>query len=360
MINMPISDIEAPKISIILPVYNSEKTLNRCIDSILSQDYVNWELLLIDDGSTDASKLICEYYSKQNIRINYVTQPNAGVSTTRNRALSMATGKYVCCIDSDDYVSIHYLSNLYKALQKQSGRGMVLSGNYHITPIANYHCKYDAGLYLPAMYGQMMEKYTFLKCSYAWGKLFDIDVVREYNILYPTNFSFGEDLIFLLTYLLHCDYVAITSDADYHYVTSAGSLSSKYHSFKEEYDLYIMIQNLIEKNRMAHSIEDVYLRSSYQWLSYFCLRAIKSMYRSGNSFPRTKRLAILREKLTEEDFSLLKSYHIPDMFLDKVQIQLLYSHRFRLVDVLYRVFFFLRYNRILSFISRWRNKIAKS
>ena len=102
-----------PEISVITPVYNVENKIRRCIDSILSQTFTDFELILVDDGSSDRSGDLCEQYSKQDERIKVIHQNNQGASAARNAGIQTATGRYVGFVDSDDYVDENYLSVLY-------------------------------------------------------------------------------------------------------------------------------------------------------------------------------------------------------------------------------------------------------
>lgn len=104
----------SPKISVIIPVYNTESTLHKCVDSILNQSYEDWELLLIDDGSKDHSAFICDEYAQQDKRIKVFHKENGGVSSARNIGIDNAEGKWITFIDSDDWVERNYLSNLYQ------------------------------------------------------------------------------------------------------------------------------------------------------------------------------------------------------------------------------------------------------
>ena len=106
--------MKEPKISIIIPVYNVEKYLKRCIKSVLNQDYKNLEIYLVDDGSTDNSGNLCDYYAEIDNRIKVIHKINGGLSSARNAALEKVSGKYLTFIDSDDYVAKNYISILYK------------------------------------------------------------------------------------------------------------------------------------------------------------------------------------------------------------------------------------------------------
>lgn len=107
---------DSPCISVIVPVYNVEKYLNKCIDSILSQKLSNYELLLIDDGSTDSSSEICKTFALQDHRIKYFRKENGGLSDARNFGIERAVAKYIVFIDSDDYIDSDYLVSLYTAI----------------------------------------------------------------------------------------------------------------------------------------------------------------------------------------------------------------------------------------------------
>lgn len=110
-----------PQISVIVPVYNAEKYLNRCVDSILEQTYEDFELLLINDGSKDKSGILCDMYQKKDSRICVIHQENHGVSAARNRAVQVAKGKYVTYVDSDDWVAPNFLQVMIEGVQKYQG-----------------------------------------------------------------------------------------------------------------------------------------------------------------------------------------------------------------------------------------------
>lgn len=104
-----------PLITVIVPVYNVEKYLRRCLDSIIRQTYQNLEILCIDDGSIDNSGEICEQYAARDARIKVIHQENQGLSTARNRGLDTATGEYIAFVDSDDYIAADVLEQLYQS-----------------------------------------------------------------------------------------------------------------------------------------------------------------------------------------------------------------------------------------------------
>lgn len=101
------------KISVIIPVYNTEKYLKRCLDSIINQTFKNLEIIIVDDGSTDSSPQICDNYAESDDRIRVIHKTNGGLSSARNAGIDIATGIYISFIDSDDYIDIKYFEILY-------------------------------------------------------------------------------------------------------------------------------------------------------------------------------------------------------------------------------------------------------
>lgn len=107
-----------PLISIIVPVYNVEKYLSKCVDALLTQTYDNLEIILVDDGSTDSSGMLCDIYGKENINIYVIHKKNGGLSDARNAALDICKGEYITCVDSDDIVTNDYVETLYQGIEK--------------------------------------------------------------------------------------------------------------------------------------------------------------------------------------------------------------------------------------------------
>lgn len=107
---------ENPKITVIIPIYNVERFVKKCIESVLNQTYFNLEVILIDDGSTDNSGDICDYFEKKDKRVRVLHKKNSGVSSARNDGIDISTGKYICFVDGDDYVSEDYVEYLFKLI----------------------------------------------------------------------------------------------------------------------------------------------------------------------------------------------------------------------------------------------------
>lgn len=172
-------------ISIIVPVYNTEKYLDRCIQSILDQTYTNWELLLIDDGSTDSSGTICDKYALQDERIFVFHKKNSGAQSSRDYGVKRSRGEWIAYIDSDDYIAKTYLSKF----------SQYISDKYEILVSGvTFRGEMPHSIYVKRLLNRTMR-------SELWGKLFRRKCVENTQSI-PTQICIGEDLIANLIYAL--------------------------------------------------------------------------------------------------------------------------------------------------------------
>ena len=214
-----------PLFSIIVPVYNVEKWLPKCIDSILEQSYRDFELILVNDGSTDKSLEICTQFAQIDSRIVVIDKNNEGVSAARNIGIKNAKGKYICFVDSDDWVGYNYLSALINTQLKYNSQ-LVISGLNLYFKGEKSEYKVDEVVYDKSNFLQLFssqEDILFLlrgPCC----KLFDRDIIQSNSIEFDQSIHYGEDAIFVLKYCLYCDLVAFSSDVSYQYYRREGGL----------------------------------------------------------------------------------------------------------------------------------------
>ena len=217
------------KLSVIIPVYNTEKYLEKCINSILNQTYKNLEVILINDGSTDSSGIICEKMKGKDKRIILIHSENRGVSVARNIGISRATGKYISFVDSDDYISSDMYTDMIKNINDVS---MPICGYNYMDDIGNKIGEKNA--YITEC--EILKKDFFLLCenfilNSPVNKIFHADIIKKYNIKFDNSLSLGEDLIFVLDYIKYIDKFIIINKHFYQYlVTNSYSLSQKYRS----------------------------------------------------------------------------------------------------------------------------------
>lgn len=221
-------------VSIIIPVYNSEKYLDKCIISVLNQTFTDFQLILIDDGSTDSSVMICDKYAQMDSRVNVKHIRNGGVSNARNIGIDTACGRYISFIDSDDYIEEDYIKYLYSSLIDNSAQ-LVLCPIRAIDDKYNRELKVKSGV----TYFDNIDKQLFLDLNEQYllygptNKLYLREIIEKNNLRFDTTISYGEDLIFNFTYYKYINKISITDKVSYFYVQdNAKSLSKKYYENK--------------------------------------------------------------------------------------------------------------------------------
>lgn len=232
-----------PKVSIIVPVYNGERSLSRCIDSILKQQFTEWELLLINDGSTDGSLSVCQEYAKKCENIRVINKENEGVSATRNLGIQNAVGEYIQFIDCDDYVAQDYLASMVKSIEEQDA-DMVIAG---YTRHKNGKMKQNApGQYVINGIEQLAEQffslYNHWYINTPWNKLYKRALISEG---FPLELSLGEDLMFNLEYLKKVKKISVIEKVGYEYcIENVDSLAIQFREDKFENSCYLHRQVL--------------------------------------------------------------------------------------------------------------------
>lgn len=208
-----------PLISIITPVYNSEKYINKCVESILNQTYSNFELLLVDDGSTDRSRYICDTFAANDKRVRVFHKSNSGVSSARNMGLFYARGEWITFVDSDDLIKPNMLSELLEMQQCHSADFVMSGFEYLNNDIITYRTKYGSSVLcfekdegISKMY--VNDFWSWFICS----KLFRNKIIKDAKITFDENIKFGEDRLFILMYICSiCGAISISSEPVYTY-----------------------------------------------------------------------------------------------------------------------------------------------
>ena len=218
-----------PMVSIIVPIYNAEQYLRRCVDSILNQEYTDFELLLVNDGSTDASGDICEEYGDQDPRVIVIQKENTGVSDSRNRALDRARGKYLQFLDSDDWITPD-ATRLFVRAAEEYGCDMVISDFYRVvgerlSPKGDI--EEEGVLTREEFAAHMMENPADFYYGVLWNKLYRRDIVEEHKLRMDTDISWCEDFMFNLEYIRYAKVFYALHAPIYYYVKRKGSLASQ-------------------------------------------------------------------------------------------------------------------------------------
>lgn len=181
-------------ISIIVPIFNAEKLLNRCIDSIVAQTNPNWELLLIDDGSHDGSGVICDEYAQKDARIKVFHKPNGGVSSARNVGLDNARGEWITFIDADDYVD-----STFCELNKTDDYDIIIKSNSIVGIDLSQSEPIVRNINKSGIEEYLSNNLSAKEYRVPWGKFIRASVVK--SVRFPLNQRIGEDTVFMLMIL---------------------------------------------------------------------------------------------------------------------------------------------------------------
>ena len=233
----------APTVSIIVPVYNAEKTIGRCIDSILGQQYTDFELLLVDDGSKDGSGAICDSYALADSRVQVIHKENTGVSDTRNIGISRARGVYLQFLDSDDWITPDATKLLVEAAGEHNC-DLVISDFYRVVGervSRKGDIDEDRVLTREEYAAHMMEQPADFYYGVLWNKLYRRDIVADHHLQMDPEISWCEDFMFNLEYIRHAQRFYALQVPIYYYVKTKGSLASQSLSISKTIRMKLML-----------------------------------------------------------------------------------------------------------------------
>lgn len=241
--------IDCPLISVIVPVYNVERFLSRCIDSILAQKYKNFELLLINDGSKDASGHMCDLYAEVDARIKVFHKENGGVSSARNLGLEKAKGEWITFCDSDDYVKDFWLDNFIKNIDATTD--FVCQGYEASSAISGKH---SIGINADANAESILDNITHNDLlGYVCTKLFKKNIIERSGIIFNERIRFREDCFFVIQYLSKIENKAKCIDSPGYIYCEIPNYESKYEDNGDMLEGYIdeVKKAIINKNSLA-------------------------------------------------------------------------------------------------------------
>jgi len=281
-------------VSIIIPVYNAEKYLDKCLNSILNQTYKDIEVIVVNDGSTDNSGKLCEEYRKKDGRIKVVHQKNSGTSIARNAGIKLSKGKYMEFVDSDDYIEPDMVEKLVEAMTKNVQ--LVICGYKSICENKN---KISSKEYTCAKKGKY-ENHDFMNnfgeifqdnfINSPGNKLYVSYLLKRFELRFIEKLNMGEDLLFNIEYLKVCKDINIISDAPYNYLeTNQDSLTTIYKD-----DLFENQQMVFRKIREFLIEKNCYKNSNVKFVEKIYLDSITSCF--GNLYHRDSRITSQKRK----------------------------------------------------------------
>jgi len=302
-----------PQISVIIPVYNAEKYLQRCVESLITQTYKDFELILINDGSKDNSLSICNELKAKYDFIQVIDKPNGGASSARNAGLDVAKGKYVCFVDSDDWCEPEYLQTLYNLITKNDYDLSMIGINYIQNNVSS-----KLNIYSDTKIITDKEKLNLLQAGCfcnrltdfgtdtigmgtPWDKLYKLEIINSNKLRFNTNIKVGEDKYFIWNYFKYIDTFIYSPENLYNYVFYTDSLSRGFMSCSD----FEVIKDILS-SEISSQLPEI----TFDSLLYAIYRQFGSLIKRGFANPQNK-LSIretrksLIQIINEDDFKFV-------------------------------------------------------
>jgi glycosyltransferase involved in cell wall biosynthesis len=292
-----------PEVSIIIPCYNIERHLPKCIDSVLNQTYSNFELLLLNDGSSDNTLQICEEFKAKDSRVRVFSHQNKGVSYTRNRGIDLTKGESIMFIDGDDFVKPDYVEILSGAFENLN---WTICGMIKIPERKDDNSKKTLE-FIKSNSTQDLNVDDFMRLiefhlfSSPYCKIYSKHLIDKYNIRFDESLSYQEDLLFNINYSQYIDKVIILDYYGYYYVEHKISSTRRFHkNFDHINILYNNLNNLVFNKKDKMILQEFVFQTS--------LRKISNIFHKDSFRKNKDKLFELKETLDSNYFKFSSNY----------------------------------------------------
>ncbi|WP_174721136.1 glycosyltransferase family 2 protein [Streptococcus periodonticum] len=246
-----------PIISIIIPVYNAEENISKCLDSILAQSFQDFEVILLNDGSTDNSLTILSSYASTYDKIRVIDKENEGVAVTRNRGITLAKGQYTMFMDNDDFIDKDYIETFYQAICEKK-LDLVIGGYKRINQDNQIIFSQD-------LQESEWAKYIIMA---PWAKIYRTSFLQEEHLDF-FNYGIGEDIIFNLTAYQKTDKIGVLDYNGYNWYYNGQSISNtSQRGFQPEIDILILFSKILDIGQPSE-LTRYYLKRYYVWYLLF-------------------------------------------------------------------------------------------
>lgn len=340
--------MQKPLISVVVPVYNGEKYLSACLDSICNQTLLELEIIVVNDGSTDGSGCIADEYAAKDKRVRVIHQRNGHLSVARNAGLSVIKGDFVSFIDADDWIDREMLNSMYTTLVSNS-LDLVITGVRVEYPTENRFYYQQTDTYLEAktreeiktLYFRLKELCLF---NYAWNKLYRVSFLRVNNLSFTVEPPY-EDESFNMEVFMKASSIGVLPDAPYHYMRyDNGSIVA---SYKAD-----MLNAYSDKCKIYHRFY-THLQMPSEWIKHFLQEGwwgtycgyVQSLYKKNAGLSRKKRLELIEQHIYQNrSFQALAPVIQPRGKVDKLFCSLSQQGSPWQIDLMYSALFYLRYH----------------
>lgn len=257
------------KISIIVPVYNVEQYLGKCLESLTNQTLSDIEIICINDGSTDNSAVILQEYAKKDNRIKILTQENAGISNARNNGLKVAKGEYIGFCDSDDHVDSDFYEKLYTSAKKYNA-DIAVANIIKIRKDKLQKFLSFKDTIVCEDYREKLQICDVPDYSYVWNKIYRSETLKESKLLFEEGKTY-EDMIFSVQILLYLKRLVTVPDTNYYYLSRKGSIVHNRENDKDSKNAMEFVKNFLKSHNLPVK-EMVTITKSYNFLKLFQIK----------------------------------------------------------------------------------------
>ncbi len=318
---MNVSDL--PLISILVPVYNIERYIGICLESIIKQKYGQLEIIVVDDGSTDRSGEICDLYATKDSRIKVIHKVNGGLVSARKAAMQVAHGKYIGYVDGDDWIDPNFFSDLFFKINSENCDAVIAGFSRDLfdssTSIANViEAGYYEGNKLDTLFSNMISTGNFFRhgiTTYLWNKLFKKEIIEKNQLDIDNRISIGEDGAVVYPTLLLCKKICVANIFSYHYRQREDSMLKNSKPFEQERFQLQLLYNQLYRSIKKYPAEYNLKHQLYKYLLSTCITRLGGIINSF-CFPfegniKGERIAIcgagtfgqqLKKRLAEEKY----------------------------------------------------------
>lgn len=327
--------IENEMVSVIVPIYNAENTIEKCIESIIKQSYSELEILLVNDGSKDCSKEICDRFADKDKRIIVLNKANGGVSSARNTGLEYAKGEFCCFVDADDWIDMDHISSMVSVSKLADCviGGYIKEMNKYGEICALHPRVYNLRNIRDEEIGPFFINGFVHPC---WNKLFKTEIIKENSIKFISDIHISEDSLFCLEYLIHCETIQFLKKVTYHYFVDETLITLSNKVYSNSFDIYILvfeaIKRLLERGNCPNELKHVILVQTIYPQMYASVLKIIS-----NKNMRWKDKKILLDIWTKNEccrYVFMEEKNYITSKAEKFLLKLILTKRYRVLGVL--------------------------
>lgn len=327
-------------VSIIIPIYNVEKYLDRCIQSVLKQSYENLEIILVDDGSPDRSPDMCDEYSKIDQRVKVVHKENGGLSDARNAGLEVAKGDYIVFLDSDDYVDLTMVEDAVRTMEEYS-YDVVVWGYYtdfvdmEEKLISSRKSSFISGNFSKTDLGDLIITNEIIGIlGYAWNKMYKKDLLIENDLKFTKGLSLIEDIVFNGQALIKADKISFINKPYVHYMQRPReTLGSRF--YENYFDLKTMAVSSVENMlyEWGKTENEISLITSH--IKFNALKSTTKLLSNAENYNKKEKLVYLCSLLKQSNVKENLKEYSPENLKDRIIKILMLKQKANLLLTLY-------------------------